>query len=182
MDNTNNLFTNSLLWEFKKRKSLFKNSKDTVIEMRSGKKRAKIKYGNKLYTIRNIGFWNPTLLIESDKQIIAQMKRTLGSNKVLIVFENGESYYLKSKNAVFVKLSIYSSGQQEVVRYKLISKFKAHLTIDKTVIDVSENDLLLLIALGCFVFRGIINENKAMQLKDIVFTTVVKEKPEQAGI
>ena len=102
--------------------------------------------------------------------------------KSVAIFENGETYYLKSKNAVFVKLSIYSSNQQEIACYKLISKYKAHLNIDKTATDVNESDLLLLIALGCFVFRGVINENKVIPLNEIVFSTTVKENAEQTGI
>ena len=182
MNNAINLLTNFHVWEFKKRKSLFKNTNETMIEIRNGKKRATIKSVDQLYTIRNKGFWNPTSIIENDKQIIAQLKRTMGSNKVLVIFENGETYYLKSKNAVFVKLSIYSSNQQEIACYKLISKYKAHLNIDKTATDVNESDLLLLIALGCFVFRGVINENKVIPLNEIVFSTTVKENAEQTGI
>ena len=180
MDTPNTLLSNHLIWDWKKKKLLLKSDGNTVLRMRCGKKRAKIKSGENNYIIRNKGYWNATTMVEEGDKVIATMKRFLGSTKILIQFENENRYYLRLRNRVLTRLSI-TSDNKEIVRYKLISKLKAHLDVDISKAEISDKDLLVLIALGYFVFHGILKENKAL-IDKIAFTASLIGKAETEGI
>ncbi len=179
MDVSNTLLTNHLTWELKKKKSFLKSDGNTILQMRCGRKRAKVKAGENNFTIRNKKFWKATTIIEEGDNVIATINRFLGSSKVLIELENN-SYTLRLRNRVLTKLSI-GTGNKEIVRYRLISKLKAHLDVDINGIEMNDKELMVLIAAGYFIFQGILRENKAI-IEKIAFTASLKEKPETEGI
>ncbi|MEP7168081.1 MAG: hypothetical protein ABI855_01795 [Bacteroidota bacterium] len=176
MENMINDLKTPLCWEFKKKKAFLKSDDKTVLELKVGKKRASFKSGDITYTIRNKGFWNPSTVIEEDKKNIAILKRFFRGNTSWIEFENGNKYLLRCKNLMFIKLSVYSSDHKEILRYKLISKYKAVMNLYKNNTEIPGTDMLFLLMLSCFIFRGIIKENKTTDLESVVFSNAVPEK------
>lgn len=174
------LLTNQLTWDLKKKKTLLKLDGNTILQWRCGKKRAKVKSGEINYTIRNIGYWNATTVIEERDKVIATMKRFLGSSKLWIEFDSESRYFLRLRNRILTRLSIIADNK-EILHYKLISKLKAHLEVDLSKAAINDKELLMLIALGYFIFRGILKEKNAL-INKIVFTASLKGNKEKEEI
>ena len=172
MENIINYLKTPLTWEFKKKKAFLKSEDKTILELKMGKKRASFESDDKIYTIRNKGFWNPSTVIE-DKKGISVLKCIFRGKTSWIEFENGNKYLLRSKNPMFIKLSILSTDHKEILRYKLISKYKAAMNLSKNNSEIPETDVFFLLMLSCFIFRGIIKENKTTDLETIVFSNAV---------
>ena len=81
--------------------------------------------------------------------------------------------------AVFVKLAVFSADRKEIITYRLVSKYKASLHLNASITEIPAEDLIFLLALSCFVFRGILKENKVEDLESVVFSNPVpvKEMP-----
>ncbi|HKR03240.1 MAG TPA: hypothetical protein VJY62_01285 [Bacteroidia bacterium] len=172
-----NAINSSVTWEFKKKKAFLKNDNEVIVELKSDKKKcAGFKWEDKTYTIRNRGFWNPLTVLENEEKKIMSLKRFFRTNKAFIEFENGNKYLCRTQNAVFVKLAVYSPDRKEIIRYKLISKYKASMQLNMDNADLPDSDLIFLIVLGCFVFRGIIRENKFTDIQSVVFSSAVPVK------
>lgn len=172
-----NTINSSVTWEFKKKKAFLKNDNNVILELKTGKKkRATFKWEEKIYTIRNNGFWNPVTILEYEGKKVIALKRFFRTNKAFIESENGKKYLCRTQNAVFVKLAIHSADRKEIFSYKLISKYKASMQLNMDNADLPESDLVFLIVLGCFVFRGIIRENKFTDVQSVVFSSAVPVK------
>jgi len=176
MDNIISYLQSPLTWEFKKKKAFLKSDKKTILELRTGRKRASFDLDKKTYDIRNKGFWNSSTIIEEDKETVAMLKRFFRNHAAWIDFLHGSKYFIKCKNDVFIKLSIYSSDHKEIMRYKLISKYKASMNLFVNSTKIPDMDKVFLMILGCFIFRGIIKENKITDLESIVFSNAVPVK------
>lgn len=173
MDTISNYLKTPLAWEFKKKKALLKSNDKTILELKTGKKRASFKTDDKSYTIYNKGFWNPATIIEEDKKSIARLNRYFRSKSTWVEFSDGNKYLIRCKNLTFIKLSICSADHKEIIRYKLISKYKASLSVYDP--GILETGLMILLALGCFIFRGIIRENKIADLESVVFSNAISQ-------
>ena len=176
MDNIMGYLQTPLTWEFKKKKAFLKSDNKTILELKTGKRRASFDLDDKTYVIRNKGFWNPSTVIVEDKKTIAMLKRFFRSHTAWIDFLHGSKYLIRCKNAVFIKLSIYSEDHKEIVRYKLISKYKAAMNLYANNSEIPGMDIVFLMILGCFIFRGIIKENELTDLESIVFSNAVPVK------
>jgi len=170
MNNLQTLLQNKLLWEFRTSRAILKKDNEAVIELKTKrKKRASFKFDGKTFSISNTGFWNPSTVIKENGKIILQMKRTMRINKAFIEITGGHKYIFRSRNPFFVRVIISSSDNRELVSYRLVSKSKAYMNISKNH-GQNEQHMLLFVMIGCFIFRGIISENKLYGLKSIVFT------------
>ncbi|MEO5569402.1 MAG: hypothetical protein ABIT08_12795 [Bacteroidia bacterium] len=176
MDTNIGYLQTPLTWEFKKKKAFLKSDNKTILELRTGKKRSSFELDKKTYDIRNKGFWNPSTAIVKDKKTVVMLKRFFRSHAAWIDFLHGSKYLIRCKNEVFIKLSIYSADHIEIVRYKLISKYKASMNLYVNSANIPEMDKVFLMILGCFIFRGIIKENKLTDLESIVFANAVPVK------
>lgn len=171
------LFRVPLIWEFKKSKARLMSYDKEIIELKyERKRRASFKWQGTRYTIRNRGFWNSLTEIQNDKGECAYMQRSLRSNKMLINFTNGNRYVFKAQNPQFIKLTITTTDRKEILRYKLISKLKANMHVSTRNAQAHQSDLILLLAFGCFAFRGIVQENKFAKVEEIVFAADGKVK------
>jgi|GEM_PF-1124580 len=175
MDNPVNNTETPFTWEFRKNKSFLKNGDTIILALKPGKKKsAEFDWENKKYRIRNRGFWNPVTDVEEDGKKIASLRRTFRPGRTFIQFEEGNRYTCKAQNAVLVKFVVYSDDHKELIRYKLISKYKASMHLDFHQADIPQKELIILITLSCFVFRGILKENDFASLQSVVFSNAEK--------
>jgi hypothetical protein len=176
MDNITDYLKTPLTWEFKKKKAFLKSDDKIILELKTGKKRGSFELDKKTYSIRNRGFWNPATVVEEGKKKIAILNRFFRSNTAWIEFSEGNKYLIRCKNPAFIKLSVYSSDHKEVARYKLISKYKASMSLYTNNTEIPEMELIFLIVSGCFIFRGIIKESKVTNPESIVFSNAIPVK------
>ncbi len=169
MKSLKSLLAQPLTWSFKKRKILLKSNDEVILELKEEKgTKASFELRGKKYMIRSEGFWNLKILIEKEgKHLLALNRQFLGS-KATVKFANGNVYTCKVKNSPLVKLSFFTEKDEEILHYNLepASKPKTVLTIINPAI--MENELLMLIILGCYSFKGIMKEND-----DADFITIV---------
>jgi hypothetical protein len=162
MKSLNALLSQPLTWSFKKRTIVLKSNNKAILELKELKpSKASFDFRGKKYVIRTEGFWNPKLLVEKEgKQILSLNREFLGGNAT-IKFTTGNLYYCTVKNDPLVKLSFFTEKEQEVLHYGLeaASRPKTILTITNT--QIPANELLMLILLGCYSFKGIFIEHDA---------------------
>ena len=114
--------------------------------------------------LKRQGFWNPQTIIEKEgKQVLTLKSHFLGS-RGKIEFENGKTYLCKVRNSPLVTLSFFSEEEKEILNYKLEAKLKPQTVLNIFDNSINENELLMLIILGCFSFSGIVKENDASDL------------------
>ena len=159
------LLSQSLTWTFKKNKIVLKSNDEILLELNEEKAaRASFAFDGKGYIIHNEGFWNPKTIIEKEGNIVLTLKRHFLGSRGKIEFENGKTYLCKVRNAPLVKLSFFSDDEKEILNYKLEAKLKPKTVLNIIDYSINENELLMLIILGCFSFSGIVKENDASDL------------------
>jgi len=166
-----------LSWQFRKRSSKLKSSESTLVNLKTmSKNKAVFEWDNRTFSFRNKGFWNPKITLEENGTALAVIKRSFSGNKAFFTFENGNTYLLKAKNNVLIKLSVYNSDKKEIINYRLISKLKATLYIDQSIKIADPAELLVLIVGGYYVFRMILKENKVVNMKSLNFVETPDSK------
>ncbi len=154
-----------LTWTFKKKKNVLKNDTETIIEMIAEKRsKASFELSGKKHFIRNDGFWNPKTIIEKDGKQLLTLKRHFLGSKGDINFEKGGAYTCKIRNSPLVKLSFFDKNGKEILNYKLEAKLKPKTVLNIINHEINETELLMLIILGCYSFKGIVQENDDMDL------------------
>ncbi len=165
MKNLKHQLNQKLTWSFSENLITLKSGDDIILEMKEEKSgKASFTLEEEKYIIHNEGFWNPnTIIVKEGKQILKMKSHFLGS-KAKIEFANAKVYTCKFKNDPLVKLSFYSKDKNEVLHYKLKPKHKPKIVLN--ILDDSGNkqELLMLIVLGCYSFKGIVKENDTSNL------------------
>ncbi len=165
MKNLKTMIDQPLTWSFNKRKISLHSRDQIIIEMVEEKgTKASFILDGKDYKIRNIGFWNLKTIIEKEGNQIMILKRHFLGSKATVEFAGGNHYICKVKNAPLVKLIFFDSNEDEVLYYRLDATLhpKTEMKILKN--NLPEFELLMLIILGCYSFKGIVIENDTSNL------------------
>jgi len=160
MKDLKSLLNQPLTWTFKKKQIFLQSGTETIIEL-TEEKNSKASFGldgNK-YIIRNEGFWNAKTIIEKDGEQILILKRNFLGSKGNIEFKNGNLYSCNIRNSPLVKLSFFNTDEKEILYYKLDATLKPKTVLNIVDHSINEYDLLMLIILGCYSFKGIVKEN-----------------------
>lgn len=165
MKNLKLLLSQTLTWTFSKKKITLKSNDTTIIELLEEKSnRATFVLDGKNYRIHNEGFWNAKTIIQKDGHQTLIMKRNFLGNKCRIELENGNSYSCKITNSPLATLRFMNNYEQEILHYKLDATHKPKTVLKIVDHSINEIDLLLLIILGCYCFKGIVIENDTADL------------------
>ncbi|UPT66999.1 MAG: hypothetical protein M0D57_21700 [Sphingobacteriales bacterium JAD_PAG50586_3] len=149
-----------MFWEFSKEKTSLISNNQVIVELKDEKtSKASFDFGGESYVIKNIGFWKAKTIIESGGKIILSLSSSFLGSKGTIEFANGAKYQCKVHNSPLVKLSFYTTEGQEILSYRLDTSLKPQTVMEILPHAVTDNDLLMLIILGCFAFKGITIEN-----------------------
>ena len=160
MNNLKSLLNQPLTWTFKKKKVILQSGTETIIELIEEKhSKASFELDGKTYNIRSEGFWNAKIIIEKEGKQTLILKRNFLGSKGSIEFENGNRYSWKIRNAPLVKLSFFNKDEKEILYYKLDATHKPKTVLNIVDHSINENELLMLIILGCYSFKGIVKEN-----------------------
>lgn len=158
MKNLKSLLSQKLTWTFSKNKITLISNDETMLELQEEKSTsATFVLDGKNHIIRNEGFWNAKTIIEREGKQTLILKRNFLGNKGSIEFENGNHYSCKIRNAPLVSLSFFNKDEKEILYYKLDAILRPKTVL--TIVDhsINENELLMLIILGCYSFKGIVN-------------------------
>lgn len=160
MKNLKSLLNQPLTWTFKKKQIILQSGAETIIELTEEKNsKASFELDGKKYIIRNVGFWNAKTIIEKDGKQELILKRNFLGGKGSIEFKNGNLYSCKIRNSPLAQLSFFNSDEKEILYYKLDATLKPKTVLNIVDHSVNENELLMLIILGCYSFKGIVKEN-----------------------
>lgn len=160
MKNLELLLKQTLTWTIKKKKNILQSDNQTIIELIEDKKsRASFEFEEKNYSIRNEGFWNAKTIVEKDGKQMLVLKRNFLGSKGSIEFEKGNFYSCKIRNSPLVKLSFFNKDENEILYYKLDASLKPKTVLNIVDHSINKNELLMLIVLGCYTFKGIVEEN-----------------------
>jgi hypothetical protein len=160
MNKLKSLLSQNLTWTFSKKKITLKSNDETIVELQEEKStRATFELDGKNYIIRNEGFWNAKTIIEKDGRRMLILKRNFLGSKGNIEFDNGNLYSWKITNSPLVKLSFFNKDEKEILYYKLEPKPKPKTVLNIVDNSLNEKELLMLIILGCYSFKGIAKEN-----------------------
>ena len=163
MKNSDQPKMDNLKWTFDKKKCLLMNNDETILELIEDKPtKALFNYNGNDYRIRNEGFWNPVTIIESDGNTILILKRHFLGSKAKVEFNTGKIVTCKVRNSPLVNLSFLSDDGTEILNYRLQSSLNPNavepvMTVTPKALVVEE--LVMLIVLGFYSFRGIATEN-----------------------
>jgi len=175
MKNLKQQLNQKLSWVISDNQFSLKAADETLLDMKEDKSgRASFVLEEEKYIIHNEGFWNPsTIITKEGKQLLVLKRRFLGS-KGKIEFDNGKVYSCKFKDAPLAKLTFFSKDKKEVLHYKLKPKHKPKTILSNMDDSVNKHELLMLIVLGYYSFKGIVRENEADDLLNTVAADVKK--------
>jgi len=160
MKNLKSLLSQNLTWTFLEKQFTLKSNEEILLELQEEKhSKASFKFDGKDYIIRNTGFWNAKTSIEREGRPMLILTRNFLGSKGNIEFDNGNLYSCKITNSPLVKLSFYDKDEKEILHYKVEPKPKPKTVLSIVDNSLAENELLMLIILGCYSFRGIVQEN-----------------------
>ncbi len=111
------------------------------------------------YSIKKTGTWNSTVTIEREGTVISTMKTSFFKNTGLIEMANGNQYTCRVKNAPLVKLYFSDSNHKEILYYKLDASSSPRTLFEIVDSSINDYDLVMLLVLGCFLFRGMVKES-----------------------
>ncbi len=154
------LLSQPLSWTSHKKKLTLQSNGEVVLELKEEKSsRATFQLEGKSYLIRNEGFWNPKTVLEKEGRRLLQLKRQFLGTTGKIEFENGKQYTCKVRNAPLAKLSFFTETGKEVLHYKIEAKPKPHTVLNIIDNSINVNELLMIIVIGCYSFKGIAMED-----------------------
>jgi hypothetical protein len=160
MKNLKSLLSQNLTWYFSKNKISLKSSGETMVELLEEKStRATFVLDGRNYIVRKEGFWNAKTIIEKDGKQMLILKRTFFGSKGKIEFDNRNLYSCKISNSPLAKLSFFNKDEKEIFYYKLDATRNPKTVLNIVDHSINENELLMLIILGCYSFKGIAKEN-----------------------
>ncbi len=160
MKDLKTMLTQPLAWEFSKKKITLKSNGDVLLKLREEKKsRASFEFDGKDYMVFNDGFWNPKTVITENGKPILILKRSFLGSKGRIEMANEKHYECRVRNSPLVKISFFLPEGKEILNYKLDAKRKPRTQLTLLFTDIPDHDLIFLIVLGCYSFRGIVKEN-----------------------
>ena len=160
MENLKSLYSQPLTWTFKNKKIILQSGTENIIELTEVKhSKASFELDGKNYSIRNEGFWNAKTIIDKEGKQSLILKRDFLGSKGRIQFENGNLYYCKISNSPLAKLSFFNKDGKEIFHYKLDATKKPRTVLKIIDNSLNQNELLMLIILGCYSFQGIVREN-----------------------
>lgn len=160
MKNLKHQLHQKLSWIFSDNMVTLKAGEEILLEMKEDKSgRASFVLEEEKYIIRNEGFWNPNTVIVKEGKVLLVLKRNFLGSKAKIEFENGKVYTCKYKNAPLVKLSFFSKDKKEILHYRLKPKNTPKTVLSIQDDSINKHELLMLIVLGCYSFKGIVKEN-----------------------
>lgn len=160
MKNLKSLLSQNLTWYFSKNKISLKSNGEIMVELHEEKStRATFELNGRNYILRNEGFWNAKTIIEKDGKQMLILKRTFLGSKGKIEFDNGNHYSCKISNSPLVKLSFFNKDEKEILYYKLDATQNPKTVLNIVDHSINENELIMLIILGCYSFKGIAKEN-----------------------
>lgn len=154
----------SLYWNYDKETFSLRCGDETILDLKEEKHNfASFHYNDLKYQIKNEGFWNPRTIIKNDTTQVLELRRHFLGTKGEIIFNNGQTYICKIKNSPLVKLSFFTADEKELLSFNLKTSLKPNAV--KTIMDVNpdiipQDEMIMLIALGCFSFKGISMENQ----------------------
>ncbi len=165
MKQLKSLLQQPLVWKFKKKKSVLESGGEPLIEMIDEKiSKSIFEWNGKEYSIRNEGFWRPRTVIKKEGDVLLTLTRHSFGSKGTITFANGSVYTCKIKNSPLVQLSFFDAQDKECLNYKLDANAKPKTVMNIPDTSVDETELLMLVILGCFSFKGIAMENEDSNL------------------
>lgn len=151
-------------WQVEKKKVILFSEKEIIVEINTEKtNKATFSLKGKNYIIKSEGFWNPKTIIENDgQQLVVFSHPFFGGLKGKIDFSNGNKYLSRVRNSPLVKLIFLTTGNVELINYKLESSLNPNSL--KTIMsvfpsDIPKEEFLLLMILGCYSFLNIVKEN-----------------------
>jgi hypothetical protein len=160
MKSIKSLLSQNLTWTFSKKKIILKSNDETMLELQEEKStRATFALDGKNYIIRNKGFWNAITIIEKDGKQMLSLKRNFLRSKGSIEFDNGNLYSFRITNSPLAKLSFFNKDEKEILYYKVESTPKPKTVLSIIDNSLNEKELLMLIILGCYSFKGIVSEH-----------------------
>jgi len=152
--------TSELFWEFSKDSATLKSKDEVIIELKDEKaSKASFNLDGKNYLIKNIGFWKAKTIVECNGEIVLSLNRSFLGSKGTIDFTNRAKYECKIHNTPLVTLTFTTAEGQKVVSYRLDTSSKPKTTMEINPGIEMSIDLLMLIILGCFTFKGVTIEN-----------------------
>ena len=172
MENLTTVLRPPLVWTFLKDKAVLHSKGDRVLELSTASAtQASFTFAGKDYRIRKEGFWNPKTLVERDGQTLLTFKHAIFGSNGTVEFAGGRQYGMKLRNAPLVTLTFLAADQQEVLRYQLEGCTHPNSVQPKMTVfpnAVPAEDLLLLMVLGCFLFKGFVQESSDLDLLVLV--------------
>ncbi len=163
MKNLQSLLSQPLTWTFSKNAITLKSNDKFLLELTDETiNRAAFELDGGKYIIRNEGFWNPKAIIEkAGEQLLVLKSQFLGS-KGEVTFKNGKVYFCKTTNSPLVTLTFFTDDEREILQYRLVASVNPQsikVTMDVQPSSIPADELLMLIILGCYSFKGIVIEN-----------------------
>ena len=168
MENLTTVLRPPFVWTFQKEKAILQSGAETLLELWDEQAtQASFTFGGSSYRIRKEGFWNPKTVVERDGQTLVTFKHNFLGRDGTVQFEGGRQYLFKIRNAPLVTLTFHSADEKQVLQYQLEgctnpNSVNPKMTVFPHVLPAS--DLLLLMVLGCFVFKAYVQESSEMDL------------------
>lgn len=142
-------------WEHSKKKAELIVDNKILIEIEFNKKTAAVKFDKEKYEVSRDGFWCPRIIIkQKDSEVAIQKQLGLWGTKSEFVIDN-HTYIAKTKQGTLFNIT-YASNNTDILTYKLdASKMKPKITFEVKESEISNQHLMLLLALGFYSIKNV---------------------------
>lgn len=152
--------TSGFHWLLDKRKAtLLKNDTELLVLTQEKGGRGTFTYKKADYAVHDTGFWNPKTIIEGNGEQVLVLKRHFLGSKATIGSATGATFQCEVRNEPLVKLAFLSAEGEPILSYRLDASPRPRTLLEVTNEKLPGDQLVLLLALGFHVFKGVIKEN-----------------------
>jgi len=148
-------------WQSKRNKAELLHGNELLMQINFKGRHADVKLDDHYWQIRREGFWCSGISVVENGKMILSLKH-IGfwrrNNEILI---EGRKYFAKVRQRMRIAIT-YSNETEEILEYRLNAFSRSPRFIFKVNgISIPESDLFLLVALGFYTIRNVMNEYSA---------------------
>lgn len=177
MENLKSLLTQSPYWTFSKNKITLQAGNEFIVEIVEHEPESTtFVLEDKQYSIQKHGLWNPVTLIQKEGNTVLELRNQLFGNKGKAEFNGGRIYPYKIVNTPLATLSFSQTDGRDVLSYKIEAtgnQASTRLVMNLHDTGIPDEDLLMLIILGCYTFKDIVKENVDSDVTPIMMTILM---------
>ena len=165
MKSLKSLLSNCIEWSLENDQYVLKSDNEILVKIVLQDSRGCcFELDQELYIIQTEGFWNTKTIIEKDNKKLMTLRRNSSGLNGKVEFPGRKFNVNRNRNASFDQLCFLSENGIQVLKYDLLPKLRPKTILQTFEKLMDANEFILLIVLGFYAFKKIINERHIISI------------------